>query len=112
MELWHGSQKIIETPQIGLGKVHNDYGQGFYCTESLNLAREWACSRDAGGFANRYELDMADLKVLDLLSPQYSVLHWIALLVEHRSFRKTPPSLWGHANTFAIIFCQMLTLTM
>ena len=31
---------------------------------------------------------MADLKVLDLLSPQYSVLHWIALLVEHRSFRK------------------------
>lgn len=57
MELWHGSQKIIETPQIGLGKVHNDYGQGFYCTESLNLAREWACSRDADGFSNRYELD-------------------------------------------------------
>ena len=77
MELWHGSQKIIETPQLGLGKVHNDYGQGFYCTESLDLAREWACSRDADGFANRYELDMAD-----------SVLHWIALLVEHRSFRK------------------------
>ena len=25
MELWHGSQKIIETPQLGLGKVHNDY---------------------------------------------------------------------------------------
>ena len=88
MELWHGSQKIIEIPQLGLGKVHNDYGQGFYCTESLDLAREWACSRDADGFANRYELDMADLKVLDLYSPQYSVLHWIALLVEHRSFRK------------------------
>lgn len=33
MELWHGSQKIIETPQLGLGKAHNDYGQGFYCTE-------------------------------------------------------------------------------
>lgn len=51
MELWHGSQKIIETPQLGLGKIHNDYGQGFYCTESLDLAREWACSRDADGFA-------------------------------------------------------------
>ena len=88
MVLWHGSQKIIEAPQFGLGKVHNDYGQGFYCTESLDLAREWACSGDADGFANRYELDMADLKVLDLLSPHYSVLHWIALLVEHRSFRK------------------------
>lgn len=88
MELWHGSQMIIEVPQLGLGKVHNDYGQGFYCTESLDLAREWACSGDADGFANRYELDMADLEVLDLLSPHYSVLHWIALLVEHRSFRK------------------------
>lgn len=88
MVLWHGSQKIIEAPQFGLGKVHNDYGQGFYCTESLDLAREWACSGDADGFVNRYELDMTDLKVLDLLSPHYSVLHWIALLVEHRSFRK------------------------
>lgn len=88
MVLWHGSQKIIEAPQFGLGKVHNDYGQGFYCTEGLDLAREWACSGDADGFVNRYELDMTDLKVLDLLSPHYSVLHWIALLVEHRSFRK------------------------
>lgn len=88
MVLWHGSQKIIEAPQFGLGKVHNDYGQGFYCTESLDLAREWACSGDADGFVNRYELGMTDLKVLDLLSPHYSVLHWIALLVEHRSFRK------------------------
>lgn len=88
MVLWNGSQKIIEAPQFGLGKVHNDYGQGFYCTESLDLAREWACSGDADGFVNRYELDMTDLKVLDLLSPHYSVLHWIALLVEHRSFRK------------------------
>ena len=37
---------------------------------------------------NRYELDIADLKILDLPSPQYCVLHWIALLVEYRSFRK------------------------
>lgn len=44
MELWHGSQKIVGVPQFGLGKVHNDYGQGFYCTESLDLAKEWACS--------------------------------------------------------------------
>lgn len=88
MKLWHGSQKIIEAPQFGLGKIHNDYGRGFYCTKSLDLAKEWACSTGVDGFANRYELDVADLKILDLLSPQYSVLHWIALLVEHRSFRK------------------------
>ena len=39
MELWHGSQKIVEVPQFGLGKVHNDYGQGFYCTKTLTLQR-------------------------------------------------------------------------
>lgn len=88
MRLWHGSQKIIKAPELGLGKVHNDYGLGFYCTENLDLAKEWACSRDVDGFANRYELDMTDLNILDLLSPQYSVMHWIALLIEHRSFRK------------------------
>lgn len=31
---------------------------------------------------------MTDLNILDLLSPQYSVIHWTALLIEHRSFRK------------------------
>lgn len=72
MELWHGSQKIIEAPQLGFGKVHNDYGQGFYCTESLDLAKEWACSRDVDGFANRYELDMADLKVLLAIAAIFS----------------------------------------
>ena len=100
MVLWHGSQKIIEAPRFDLGKVQNDYGQGFYCTESLDLAREWACSGDADGFANRYELDMADLKVLDLLSPHYSVPNWIALLVEHRSFRKD--------NAIAVGACEYL----
>ena len=111
MELWHGSQKIVEVPQFGLGKVHNDYGQGFYCTESLDLAKEWACSGDADGFTNRYELDMADLKLLDLLSPHYSV-HWIALLVEHRSFRKDTTITVGHANISTIIFCPTPTLAM
>lgn len=88
MELWHGSQKIIETPQLGLGKVHNDYGQGFYCTESLDLAREWACSRDADGFANRYELDMADLKVLDQpLDNGLNHSHPVIFIVMHLDYQ-------------------------
>lgn len=43
MIIYHGSNKIISNPQYGLGKIHNDYGQGFYCTESIELAKEWAC---------------------------------------------------------------------
>ena len=46
--LYHGSLEIISTPMYGQGKVYNDYGQGFYCTESLELAKEWSCAEREG----------------------------------------------------------------
>ena len=42
--LFHGSEKVIEHPVFGEGKKHNDFGLGFYCTESEALAKEWAVS--------------------------------------------------------------------
>ena len=42
--LYHGSEQIIESPTFGLGKQNNDFGLGFYCTESEELAKEWAVS--------------------------------------------------------------------
>ena len=39
--LYHGSTKVIEKPVLGLGNPKNDYGLGFYCTENLELAKEW-----------------------------------------------------------------------
>lgn len=38
--IYHGSQQIIEMPELGFGKKYNDYGQGSYCTESIELAKE------------------------------------------------------------------------
>ena len=49
----HGSPKVIEQPVFGEGKLYNDYGRGFYCTEHAELAKEWACSADTDGYANR-----------------------------------------------------------
>ena len=89
--LYHGSSEKIETPLFGKGKINNDYGQGFYCTEHIELAKEWACTEGIDGFANKYELDTADLKILDLSSDKYSILHWLALLVENRRFRISTP---------------------
>lgn len=66
MKIFHGSKKIIEKPQFGVGKIHNDYGRGFYCTESLEIAKEWACDYLEDGFANAYELDCEELKILNL----------------------------------------------
>ena len=55
--LYHGSLEIISTPMYGQGKVYNDYGQGFYCTESLELAKEWSCAEREDGYVNQYEMD-------------------------------------------------------
>ena len=89
--LYHGSENIIEHPDFGVGKQNNDFGLGFYCTESNELAKEWAVSSLRDGFSNRYTLDTEYLNVLNLNSPDYTILNWIAVLVEHRLFSiKTP----------------------
>lgn len=89
--LYHGSEKIVETPTFGVGKQSNDFGLGFYCTESQELAKEWAVSSLRDGFSNRYTLDTEYMKILNLNSPDYTILNWIAVLVEHRKFSiKTP----------------------
>jgi len=89
--IYHGSEQIVEVPTFGKGKKNNDFGLGFYCTESDALAKEWAVSSLRNGFSNRYSLDTEYLNVLNLNSPDYTILNWIAVLVEHRLFSiKTP----------------------
>ena len=89
--IYHGSEQVVEVPTFGLGRKNNDFGLGFYCTESEDLAKEWAVSSLRNGFANRYTLDTEYLNVLNLNSPDYTILNWIAVLVEHRLFSiKTP----------------------
>lgn len=84
--LYHGSENIVEVPTFGKGKLNNDFGLGFYCTESEALAMEWAVSDLHDGFANRYTIDTEYLNILHLNSSEYTILNWIAVLVEHRLF--------------------------
>ena len=84
--IYHGSNKIIEKPLFGIGKKHNDYGLGFYCTEVLDMAKEWGVSKDNDGFANIYQIETEGLKLLDLNGREYTILHWRALLLENRIF--------------------------
>lgn len=90
--LYHGSEQIIESPTFGFGKQNNDFGLGFYCTESEELAKEWAVPSLRNGFVNRYSLDTEYLKILNLNSPDYTILNWIAVLVAHRLFSIKSPA--------------------
>ena len=49
-KIYHGSSEIIEKPEFGYGKPYNDYGLGFYCTEQIDMAREWGVSKEEDGF--------------------------------------------------------------
>lgn len=40
--LYHGTAERIVSPSFGLGNEKHDYGKGFYLTESVDLAKEWA----------------------------------------------------------------------
>ena len=91
MKLYHGSDHIIENPVFGKGREYNDYGRGFYCTESEDMAKEWAVAENRNGFANCYELDVSDLKVLNLNASEYSTLHWLTVLLQNRTFDMVSP---------------------
>ena len=48
------------------------------------MANEWACPDNNDGYANKYELDVTGLNVLDLTKPEYNILNWMALLLQFR----------------------------
>lgn len=85
-KLYHGSVNIIETPVYGYGKAYNDYGLGFYCTDSLEMSKEWGVSKEQDGYANCYELDCTGLNILDLNASGFTILHWLTILLQNREF--------------------------
>lgn len=83
--LYHGSSEEMITPTFGLGNEKHDYGKGFYLTESMELAREWAVYRPnaLNGWLHKFEFDTDGLNILDF--QEHNVLTWIAELVKHRN---------------------------
>ena len=89
--LYHGSQQIVEAPDLSRSRPFNDYGPGFYCTEHAELAGEWAVSERADGYINQYELDLDGLHILNLHAEGYHLLHWLSLLMSNRRIRLSTP---------------------
>ena len=87
--IYHGSEKRIEKPIYGYGKKYNDYGLGFYCTESIEMAKEWGVGYQRDGFANIYDFEMSGLTVLNLNDPEFCILHWLSVLLQNREFEIT-----------------------
>lgn len=83
--LFHGTPDKIVLPAYGKGEEKHDYGKGFYLTENVELAKEWAVCRpnEANGYVHQYELETDGLKILDF--QEKGVLTWLAELMKHRA---------------------------
>lgn len=82
--LYHGSPNKVVIPQYGCGDDKHDYGRGFYLTDDIELAKEWAVCRpdEKNGWVHKYKLECDELKILDF--KEYDVLAWLAELMKHR----------------------------
>lgn len=82
--LFHGTSDKVVKPIFGGGNDKHDYGKGFYLTEDLELAKEWAVCKpnEENGWVHKFELDTSGLKVLDF--QEKNVLCWLAELMKHR----------------------------
>ena len=82
--LYHGTPDKVVVPMYGKGEERHDYGRGFYLTESIDLAKEWAVCRpnEMNGYVHKYTLDTDGLRILNF--QQKGVLSWLAELMKHR----------------------------
>lgn len=87
--LYHGTPDEVVNPVYGGGQNKHDYGRGFYLTEDIELAKEWAVCRPSqqNGWVHKYELDCTDLKIFDF--QKKNVLSWLAELMKHRDAADT-----------------------
>ncbi len=99
LRLYHGSPIRVPRPLYGVGNPYNDYGMGFYCTESFDLACEWACPKAKDGFVNAYDLDMSHLRVVNLDAEPYGIMEWLAVLFANRQF-DVPTTLMEAARSY------------
>lgn len=91
--IYHGSDHIVGIPKYGLGKSYNDYGLGFYCTETIELAKEWACyEKGKDGYANAYSIGTNGLNILNLSDDNYNILNWLSILLQNRRVNTSLPA--------------------
>lgn len=83
--LFHGSPHKVVVPTYGKGDDKHDYGRGFYLTENLELAKEWAVCRpdDSCGYVHQYVLNTEGLEIFDF--QDVGALAWLAELMKHRA---------------------------
>ena len=63
--IYHGSNVVVDKPQIIVSGYYKDFGFGFYCTIIERQAKKWALTKKGDSFVSIYNyLPIENLKVL------------------------------------------------
>lgn len=63
--IFHGSNVVVERPQIIVSGYYKDFGFGFYCTNIEKQAKKWALTKKGDSFVSIFNyLPNENLKVL------------------------------------------------
>lgn len=82
MELFHGSNVVVDQPKIITDGYYKDFGYGFYCTNLEKQAKRWALVKQHGHVVNVY--DYLENKSLNTLVFDEMTDEWLDFVVDCR----------------------------
>lgn len=90
MILYHGSNVIVEQPQLLKIQRTLDFGKGFYTTTDFEQASKWALRTairlgEKKGFVSIYEVDEIQIKNLNMLTFSKPDINWLKYVVQNRT---------------------------
>ena len=83
MQLYHGSNQVVERPEIRTAKFNKDFYFGFYCTVMKEQAKRWATRFGEQGYINVYKYTPnTNLRILKF---EKMTEEWLDFIVASRS---------------------------
>ena len=82
MELFHGSNVVVDQPKIITDGYYKGFGYGFYCTNLEKQAKRWALVKQHGHVVNVY--DYLENKSLNTLVFDEMTDEWLDFVVACR----------------------------
>ena len=80
--IYHGSNVVVERPQIIVSGFYKDFGYGFYCTNIEKQAKKWALTKHGDSCVSVYNyMPIGDLKILSF--PEMTD-EWLDFVVDCR----------------------------
>ena len=80
--IYHGSNVVVEKPQILVSGFYKDFGYGFYCTNIEKQAKKWALTKSGNSVVSYYKYE--PLNGLQILSFPKMTDEWLDFVVACR----------------------------